>query len=32
MTPETRGEGVAHLESAAETLPSARKELERWKQ
>lgn len=31
LKPETRGEGVAHLEVAAETMGSARKELERWK-
>lgn len=28
---ETRGEGVARLEIAAETLPSARRELEKWR-
>lgn len=29
--PQTRGEGVAHLEEAADTMPAARQELERWK-
>jgi tetratricopeptide (TPR) repeat protein len=31
LTPATRGEGLAHLEVAAETMASARKELEKWK-
>lgn len=32
LTPATRSEGVAHLEAAADKLPSARKELEKWSQ
>ena len=28
LEPETRGEGIAHLEEAALTLPSARRTLE----
>jgi tetratricopeptide (TPR) repeat protein len=30
LTPATRGEGIAHLEAAAETIPAARRDLEKW--
>jgi tetratricopeptide (TPR) repeat protein len=30
LNPATRGEGVAHLEAAADKLPAARRELEKW--
>jgi len=31
LTPATRNEGIAHLEEAADAMPAARRELERWK-
>jgi tetratricopeptide (TPR) repeat protein len=31
LSPSTRSEGIAHLEEAADALPSARRELERWR-
>jgi tetratricopeptide (TPR) repeat protein len=32
LTPATRSEGIAHLEEAADAMPAARRELEKWKQ